>query len=176
MSKIEGDKSCLCYLTTAENLRAANSSIRELERQFLYKNRRIKEIFEQAEFIYEEPLAISQISFSKKSQVEDHVLMLGDAAGMITPLCGNGMSMAMHASKIAFTNVNAYLQNQISRREMEAKYKSEWAKQFSGRLFIGRTVQYLFGGNTTTSVFINGMSRLPSLSKRIIAATHGQSF
>ena len=35
--------------------------------------------------------------------------MVGDAAGMITPLCGNGMSMALHASKIAATQINLFL-------------------------------------------------------------------
>jgi hypothetical protein len=47
-----------------------------------------------AEFINTVPYTISQISFEKKTRIEKHMLMLGDAAGMITPLCGNGMSMA----------------------------------------------------------------------------------
>ena len=37
------------------------------------------------------------------------MLMLGDAAGMITPLCGNGMSMAMHASKLAYEAIHSFL-------------------------------------------------------------------
>src|SRR6185437_11437254 len=62
-----------------------------------------------------------QISFDKKSQIENHVLMLGDAAGMITPLCGNGMSMAFHAAKIAFGNIHLFLQEKISRKEIEKR-------------------------------------------------------
>ena len=49
--------------------------------------------------LFEEPVTIAQISFAKKTQIENHVLCIGDAAGMITPLCGNGMSMALHAIK-----------------------------------------------------------------------------
>ena len=63
----------------------------------------LKKIFDECEMLYNQPLVISQISFSNKTQVEDHLLMIGDAAGMITPLCGNGMSMAMHGSAIAFS-------------------------------------------------------------------------
>ena len=39
------------------------------------------------------------------------MLLLGDAAGMITPLCGNGMSMALHSSKIAADMVVSKLTN-----------------------------------------------------------------
>src|SRR6187397_2364427 len=70
-------------------------------------------IFSNSEFLYEEPLAISQISFDKKEQVENHVLMIGDSAGMITPSCGNGMSMALHAGKLAFEEIGSFLQGKI---------------------------------------------------------------
>ena len=68
--------------------------------------------------LWQEPVTISQISFDKKNLVEDHVLMIGDAAGMITPLCGNGMSMALHASKIAAEQINNFLENKISRERI----------------------------------------------------------
>lgn len=176
MSKIEENKSCLCYLTTAENLKNSGNSIEELQRHVLYKNPRLKEIFTNAEFLYEQPLAISQISFDKKLQVENHVLMLGDAAGMISPLCGNGMSMAMHAAKIAFEKIQFFLRNAISRSEMENQYATAWKKQFSGRLWMGRNVQRFFGENITTSLFLKLMHSLPALSNYVIQSTHGKPF
>ena len=84
-----------------------------MEERVLMKNPFLKNIFSNAEFLYESPLTISRISFNKKSQVENHVLMIGDAAGMITPLCGNGMSMALHGSKLAFEEINFFLKNKI---------------------------------------------------------------
>ena len=176
LSKIEDNKSCLCYLTTAQNLRDCGNSINELEKQVLYKNPKLKEIFTAAEFLYEQPLAISQVSFDKKSQVENHVLMLGDAAGMISPLCGNGMSMAMHSAKLAFEQIQLFLSGKTSRSEMEKLYTANWKKQFSGRLRMGRTVQRFFGGNISTSLFIRSMHFLPPVSKLLIQSTHGKPF
>jgi flavin-dependent dehydrogenase len=176
ISKVEDDKSCLCYLTTAENLRSSNNSIDELQKKVLYKNPRLKEIFEKATFIYEQPLAISQISFNKKSLVENHVLLLGDAAGMISPLCGNGMSMAMHASKIVFSTIQKYFESKLSRDEMEDQFAYEWQREFSKRLWIGRTVQGFFGGNRSTSLFLQTMHSIPFLAKSVIASTHGKPF
>lgn len=176
LSKIEDGKSCLCYLTTAENVKDCSNSIQEMQKQVLYKNPRLKEIFEGADFLYEQPLAISQISFNKKKQVENHILMLGDAAGMISPLCGNGMSMAMHASKLAFVKIDQFLTNTVSRSQMEEAYLSDWKKEFSARLRVGRNVQRLFGGNRSSSFFLKSMHFLPALSKLVIQSTHGKSF
>ena len=176
MSKIEDGKTCLCYLTTAENLKKSNNSIPELERNILFKNPQLKEIFSKATFLYKEPLAISQVSFSKKNQVENNVLMLGDSAGMITPLCGNGMSMALHSSKIAFQALELFLNGNISRIEMEQQYAGVWNKHFGKRLMIGRIVQRVFGGKYSTAVFLKTMSLFPTLAKKIISATHGLPF
>ena len=61
----------MCYLTTAENLRKSGNTIPEMEEQILWKNPFLKDIFNNAEFIYKKPLTISQISFQKKSQIEN---------------------------------------------------------------------------------------------------------
>src|SRR5262249_40632485 len=142
----------------------------------LWKNPQLKKIFCTAEFLYEAPLVISQVSFDKKKQVENHVLMIGDSAGLITPLCGNGMSMAMHGAKLAFRNIQSFIDQKISREQMELQYAEQWRQQFSKRLFIGRTVQRLFGNNTSTALFLKTMHTMPWLAKKIIRATHGEPF
>jgi len=176
MSKIEQDKSCLCYLTTAENLQKSNNSIQQMEQTILCKNLHLKEIFKNAEFLFPHPLAISQISFQKKTIVENNVLMVGDAAGMITPLCGNGMSMAMHASKLAFYEIDYFLFNKITRSQMERQYEAKWNETFSKRLSVGRMVQSLFGGELTSNFLVKTMKRFPNFAYPLIKATHGESF
>ena len=130
MSKIEENKSCLCYLTTAKNLRNSGNSIDEMQKKILFKNPKLKAIFTNAEFLYQKPLSISQVSFDKKTLVENHVLMTGDAAGLITPLCGNGMSMAMHSAKIAFEAIQDYLSNKSSYAQLESDIPATVEKNF----------------------------------------------
>jgi len=176
ISKIEHDKYCLCYLTTASNIQRNNNSIKETEQKVLCTNPHLKKIFEESKFLYDAPLTISQISFDKKSQVEDHSIMIGDAAGMITPLCGNGMSMALHASKIAADLIDKFLQNKISRDEMERMYIKKWKKEFSRRLRTGRVVQQLFGQSFLTNIFISSIKPFPRFINFLIRQTHGESF
>ena len=176
ISNIEDNKCCLCYLTTANNLKQNGNSIKLMEKNVLYQNPFLKDIFTTANFLYSEPLVISQVSFTKKQQVENNMLMVGDAAGLITPLCGNGMSMAMHASKLAFENIDAFLKQKISRIVMEKSYQTQWQQHFSKRLQMGRMVQSVFGNNTATSIFLKVMSNTKWLANKIIKSTHGEAF
>lgn len=176
ISKIEEDKYCLCYLTNAKNLKANNNSIDAMEKNILYKNPHLKSIFENCEKLYDSPVIISQISFNKKTLIENHILMLGDAAGMITPLCGNGMSMALHSSKIATGFIHEFLSDKMNRADAEAGYTQQWKTTFSKRLQTGRWIQALFGKVWITNFFILAMKLFPSLTKKLIIQTHGKSF
>ena len=176
ISRIEKDTCCLCYLSSAENLQLSGNSIPELEKNILSKNVQLKKIFSEAKHLYSQPLAISQISFQQKTQVENHVLLMGDAAGMITPLCGNGMSMALRSAKMGFENIHLFLSGTTNRTKMEAEYTLEWQKEFALRTRIGRTVQYFFGGSLSTSLFLKTMNAFPFISKMLIEQTHGKPF
>ena len=176
ISQIEENKCCLCYLTTAKNLERCGHSIPQMEKQVLCRNHHLKRIFEDAEMISQPPVTISQISFEKKEQVYNHLLLTGDAAGMIAPLCGNGMSMALHGSKIAFEQMHLFLQNKIPRWQMENDYAQTWKKQFSGRLRTGRMVQRFFGSVLLSDLLISALKPFPSLTDKLISQTHGQPF
>ena len=176
ISKIEDEKYCLCYLTTANNLKECNNSIHEMEQQILCKNPALKKIFSKSQFVFPAPVTISQISFDKKLQVENHMLLVGDAAGMITPLCGNGMSMAFHSSKLAFECIDDFMQGKINRDELEVQYKKKWNKTFSTRLGAGRMIQSWFGKERSTNLFIGIMKHLPFAVNAVIKATHGKEF
>lgn len=176
ISQIESGKYCLCYLTTASNLRSASGDIKSMESSILHKNPMLKEIFSSASFMEGFPVTISQMSFVNKSRIEQHMLMTGDAAGMITPLCGNGMSMALHSGKIAAMLTEEFLQHKISREGMEKAYEAEWKAQFSKRMNTGRMLQRFFGSTRLSNGFVGLFKTIPLLAAPVIRLTHGRSF
>lgn len=176
ISKIEGDKYCLCYMTRVENLKQNNNSIQAMEANVLFKNPHLRKVFETCEILPGFPVTISQISFLPKTKVENGVLMLGDAAGMITPLCGNGMSIALHTAKIAASLADAFLQHRISKAEFEKKYVQQWQRQFAARLRTGRLLQAFFGSTKLSNLFVSAFRKFPFLAKPVIRLTHGDSF
>ena len=176
ISRVEENMACLCYLTSAKNLRRHGSSIAEMEKEVLCKNPHLKNIFDHAEFIFHDPVVISQVSFERKSIIENHILMVGDAAGMITPLCGNGMSMALHGAKLAFNFIDACLKRRINRQQLEDDYSKAWNSYFAKRLQAGRFIQGFFGQPALTNLFIGTLKPFPAISRWLIQQTHGEPF
>lgn len=175
ISKVDDNRYCLCYLTTAQNLQD-HGSIVEMEKNVVIQNPYLKEIFTTAGFLYKQPLTISQVTFDRKATIENHMLMLGDAAGTIAPLCGNGMSMAMRASFELNKLLNQYFDKKLNRNELEQQYTLVWHKNFSFRIKAGRTLQKLFGKESLTNASIGLLKTLPFVTDKLIKLTHGKPF
>ncbi len=176
ISRVEDGKCCLCYLSKGDNIKRSNNNLRLMEENILMKNPFLRRIFSSAEFLQPFPITISRISFNKKSQVENHVLMIGDSAGLITPLCGNGMSMALHGSKLAFDEIQQFLEHKTSRFELETQYTQQWERYFGNRLQTGRWIQRFFGNQTLSNFLISSVKPFPKFVTYLIRQTHGQPF
>ncbi|GAB3182258.1 NAD(P)/FAD-dependent oxidoreductase [Telluribacter humicola] len=175
ISAIEEDKYCMCYLTERSNVKKYGS-IPEMERHVLAQNPHIYNILREAEFLYESPEVINEVSFAPKKAVVNHVLMTGDAAGLITPLCGNGMAMAIHGGWLAAQEIIDYFSGHRNRRQLEKGYTRHWKKQFSNRLWVGRNVQRMFGNETLSEFALHFFGLLPPLLRLVIRSTHGKPF
>ncbi|UKJ07309.1 NAD(P)/FAD-dependent oxidoreductase [Solitalea lacus] len=176
ISTVENNMQCLCYLTTAYNLQQCNNDIKKLEKTYLAKNPHLNQYFQFSKFIFNEPLVISQISFASKEAINDHIFMVGDAAGMIAPLCGNGMSMALHGSKLVVPILDNLLKGNLNRLDAERQYASIWKAQFNSRLRTGRWFQQLFGRPLVTNTALRALNSFPSLTSSLIGLTHGKPF
>ncbi len=173
VNKIEDDKTNICYLSHRKNLKGS-SSIQNMEQDILYQNPNLKTLWEQSEFLYDKPLVINEISFATKTPVEQHILMCGDAAGMITPLCGNGMAMAIRSANICATTIlEHYSRHNFNRDKLEASYTKRWKKQFQHRLWIGRNIQSLFGGEKISEFAVGIAKNVRPLANYLMKQTHG---
>lgn len=170
--KIEDDRYNLCYLSQNHHLKNYGS-IEEMEQAVLFKNTILMERFCNSDFLNEKPEVINEISFEQKPLVEDHILYCGDAAGMISPLCGNGMAMAIHAAKLLSDTIINHYPNLGA---IEKSYKEKWKTNFRNRLSLGRFVQHFFGNKTISEFAIKGLNAFPDLSQNIIKRTHGHPF
>ena len=175
ISAIEADKLCFCYLTSRTNLKR-HGTIAAMEGAVLAQNPRLREILSAAEVLYPQPEVINEISFAPQQPVEQHVLMCGDAAGLITPLCGNGMAMALHGAALAAAAAHNFLRRATSRPAMETAYAQAWQAQFGARLRVGRAVQRLFGGPVLSELVIGGLRHWPGAVRTLMRRTHGQEF
>ena len=174
VSKVENEIINICYLVRYNSFKKYKN-IADFQEMVLKKNPHLKQVLENSKLLFEKPLTISQISFEKKLPVENHILMIGDTAGLIHPLCGNGMAMAIHSAKIASDLVEKYLSNKIkSRLELEKKYTKKWTFNFKSRLKMGRVLAKLLLQPKLSNVLLRILIIFPFVLKFIIKKTHGK--
>lgn len=173
VSKVENDAINVCYLADFESFKKYRN-IDDYQDKVVCKNPRLKELFDRFVPLFDHPLTISQISFEQKKPVEAHIIMIGDTAGLIHPLCGNGMAMAVHSAKLASECVLDYFERGISREELEANYENVWKTHFKNRLKIGRILASLLQKQGISRFLLTSLSLFPSLLPQIIRMTHGK--
>lgn len=174
--KIEDDKFNLCYLSRSSNLKNYHG-IADMEEHVLHRNPFLRHLFKNSDFIYAKPEVINEISFAPKTLIEDHLLFCGDSAGMITPLCGNGMAMAFHSAKILSECIIKYaFQETFNRNSLEREYRDRWRNEFQLRLKTGRMIQGLFGRPFISELAVSVLQSLPRLNQMIVKKTHGKAF
>ena len=176
LSPVAGGLTNCSYISDVRNLRAHGNSVAEMERQVLMQNPLLRPYLEAAHRQGTPPIVISQITFRERSTVESHVLMLGDAAGTIAPLAGNGMSMGMNASYLLHGLLLEYFEGRLSRAELEQRYTRAWRGLLSLRITAGRLLHQVFGSPPLTTAGIRVLRRLPFVTDIILKLTHGRAY
>ena len=174
VSKVENNTINICYLADFETFKKYKN-ITDYQENVVCGNPILKRIFNSCQMVFEKPLTISQISFEAKLPVENHILMLGDSAGLIHPLCGNGMAMAIHSAKIASELLLKYRNHEIqSRVDLERKYTEAWNLHFKKRMQTGRILARVLQNQQLSKIILQLCVAFPKLLKGIITMTHGK--
>ncbi|MCD2258337.1 NAD(P)/FAD-dependent oxidoreductase [Psychroserpens luteolus] len=174
VSKVENDSINLCYIANFKVFKTYKN-IEEFQRKVVFKNTYLKHIFSATTPVFEHPLTISQISFEDKKPLENHILMCGDTAALIHPLCGNGMSMAIRSAQIASALIIKFFNSEISTREaLEKQYLREWNTAFKSRLKTGHMMANLFDRPKLSEILMKGLQWFPGVLPYIIKRTHGK--
>ncbi|MFQ3576064.1 MAG: NAD(P)/FAD-dependent oxidoreductase [Cytophagales bacterium] len=174
ISKVENQKTCFCYLANANSIKDFNGDLNKFEKEVMYKNKFLKNHLEKGLKAFETPLTISNFSFGVHNLISKNCINLGDVAGSISPLCGNGMSMAIHSAFIASNFSDRYLNNKLDLDNMLKSYVKAWKKNFNLRVRAGIEIQQFFGNEKRSSILVNIAKYSPKyVSNSLIKLTHG---
>lgn len=174
LSKTEEGSVNFCYLVNYKSFKKYND-IDKFNASVVSKNNYLNSFLNESEAVFDAPLSIAQISFEEKKPVVEHILMCGDTAGLIHPLCGNGMAMAIHSAKLASEQVVKFLDGSaFNRSEMEKEYTRVWNSNFKKRLWFGRKLQYILMSKKWIHIGIRLAGTSNRLLEYVISKTHGK--
>lgn len=173
LSKVENNKVNLCYLATYESFKTYKD-VNLFNATVLSQNKQLQHFFNNANACWDKPITISQISFDEKQPVENNIMMIGDTAGLIHPLCGNGMAMAIHSAILASQSITPFLEKKINRKQALDHYTKQWNHHFKSRLKTGRWLQTILLNPSYTKIAYRLLGWFPWMLPIIIKRTHGK--
>ena len=115
-----------------------------------------------------DPLAVARISLSAPGPVAGPLLRLGDAAGMIAPLCGDGQAMALDSALLL-----AELMAKVERTALPEAWAAAWHRRYSARLRLGRGLQRLLLQPHAAEGVLAACGLLPAVPRWLLALTRG---
>lgn len=81
------------------------------------------------------------IYFGKKNITPGGIIMIGDAAGLIAPLAGDGIGIAIQSAKIASEVISDFFIKNFDQTEIYSMYQTSWEKHFTKRILIAKGIQ-----------------------------------
>lgn len=176
MSQVEGGATNVCLLVRQDVFqRAAQGDPEQFIRWMHEQNPALGAWLAQAAPLLPEWLSIGQVPFVPKTLLEGDVLMAGDAAGMIAPLAGDGMAMALHSGKLAADALALYLEGKLGAEAAKQQYVGAWKRHFKGRLQLGRVLQAIMLRPALLTPGLRLMNLLPVLGNLLLTQTRDLS-
>lgn len=175
-SQIEEGKYCFCYLVRARRLQTYRGRIDQLEEEVLKSNPLLAKFLSQSTKLWQEPLTVSNVTFTAKKAVHDGIFYIGDSAGSIAPLTGNGMSNAFRSAAILAPILIKLFNHTMTTKDAETAYIKSWNQQMGSRIRTGRWMQQLFCTPPLTGIFFTMAKQSARLRQAIIQKTHGKVF
>jgi len=172
ISAIENGSYCLCYLIDANSVKNLKGDFQKVEDQILSINPELKRYLTTFEKITQR-VSTAGVFFTPRPLSQNGMLFLGDSAGMIPPLAGNGMSMALHSAVLATESAHQFFSGKLKYEELSTTYENAWNQQFASRLKTARMLQNLMQTSLATRLSMNLFSFSPSIFRFAARQTHG---
>lgn len=135
LSSVEGDRSNLCFIISAEQVKRHHSNPELVVREMVMRNQRAAYTLERAE-PESEWLSASWERFGRQQpSPANGLLAIGDSAAFIDPFTGSGMLMAFESGELV-SEVIVRHRDKLATSDLCVNYTAAYAQKFDSRLRI----------------------------------------
>ena len=173
VSRVEDDRWCMAYLCRNEALQACGNDVTRLESEHLSANGFLAERLKAKKIVG--PLATSRFHFGV---TPSHAMpTLGDGAGFIPPISGNGMSLALRGAKHTHGLVKELLHGTITPHTFVRHHRSYADTYLKRRIAQGRLLQGVLTlqPDWLNAALMRSFARMPSLLKSMTTLATGNT-
>jgi flavin-dependent dehydrogenase len=171
MNQVSDTEMTVCFL---ENRKQSKIPSRERLVEVIKSNKYFQKVFLNEAIDYIKSTNIygtGNIYFGSREVVEKGIIMVGDAARVISPLAGDGIGMAMESAKLLFEIINKFGIEETNREKIFSVYKKRYEKAFNKRLSTAKIIQGIILNRRSRRLGFGLAKNYPSLLPYLIKFT-----
>lgn len=138
VNAVEGGITNICGLVHASRLAGHKGRWDTFIETLRAEERPLERLYAAHEPAQDDYLSSEPVIFRSRSAVEGGVFMVGDASGVIDPLTGNGMAMAVQSALLAAPLLLRLVEQPARRAEIEETYRRTHQRFFASRIAWSR--------------------------------------
>lgn len=169
MNQVSDTEMTVCFL---ENRKLSKIPSRERLIEVIKSNKNFQKVFKEEAIDYIKTTNIygtGNLFFGKREVVENGIIMVGDAARVISPLAGDGIGMAMESAKLLYSIISEY--NIANLNEIILNYKKQYEKIFNKRLMTAKIIQRIILNRISRIVGFSFAKKYPAILPYLIKFT-----
>lgn len=173
ISPVEGGEVNVCALLRQEAVQddGADRSVLGLLRQAAQRHPELRGRLASAVPVPGTQAAVAPVLLSGRPAPWGDCAHVGDAALMIPPLCGDGMTMALRSAQLCAGLADGFLRGELTESQWRERYTQAIVREFSGPLRWGRFLHRL-GDLPVLPRLLMELARLsPQLAAGLVQAT-----
>jgi flavin-dependent dehydrogenase len=168
---VEGGRCNVAALLDRRAFPAAEPTVPGLIRAAAERSPPLKARLAGAEPVPGSQAAVAPVDLTRKPVAWTLVPHVGDAALMIPPLCGDGMSVALRSAQLCSGLADRYLRGEITLQAWRDEYAGRLLRECRGPLRWGRLLQRLAALPQAERLLPALGRRMPGLAVRLVQAT-----
>jgi flavin-dependent dehydrogenase len=171
INQVSDDEITICFL---ENRKQSKIPSRERLLEVINSNMQFEKVFkaDAIDFIKTAILyGTGNIFFGKREVVENGIIMVGDAARVISPLAGDGIGMAMESARLLYEILSKYSLEENNREKIYSTYKKQFEEAFNKRLKTAAIIQGIILNNKFRQFSFGFTNKYPSLIPYLVKFT-----
>ncbi|MFB6229911.1 MAG: NAD(P)/FAD-dependent oxidoreductase [Salinibacter sp.] len=173
LSPVEGTRVNACWIGHTDALKEAGGTPEAMLDKRLRQNPALDTRLGGLTRVSDQFEAVSQVPLMPKSRFAGGICMVGDSAGMIAPLCGDGMAMALQTADLVSPLASTFLEGRHSPSSFREKYEEAWTDTFGTRMRLGRWIHTAAFRPGAARLLVRSCRVVPPLARWLIRTTRG---
>jgi flavin-dependent dehydrogenase len=118
-------------------------------------------------------VSVGPLGYARRRAVDNGLLLVGDAAGTINPMTGEGIALALRGAELAAETADLALRRGQTSARVLAGYERARAVAFGDTWTVSRLLQWIIRRPAVATFLVNHLASDAQLATRLLGVVSG---